>query len=120
MNDDSAELAALVRGARKTLKLTQQQVHERAKVTRSTISAIENGNRLPKRSDSRDGLVRLAQVLQLQPQRVLELAGHEPRSDVRQVRTRPDLEEFILTEPSLTADQRGALVSLVRLFREGP
>lgn len=108
------ELGTLLRGAREELGISQSELARRVRVHSSQISKLETGRRKGSRSDSRQLLIDVAQELGLNVQRVLELAGHEPRSDV--VYNRPDMEELIRTEPTLTGSQKHSLIALYRSF----
>lgn len=108
------ELGQLLRGAREELGLSQGQLARSLGVGPSIISKLETGARKGSRSDTRDTLIALAQELGLDPQRVLEVAGQEPRTDI--TFDRPEFTEFVLTEPTLTGAQKRAIIALYRSF----
>ena len=111
--DAGSDFGRHLRALRQTRGLSLKAVAEAAGIDHSRLSRIERGvNPPPSRSDSRDTVLRLAQVLGEDPQRLLELAGQEPRSNERTVRQRPSFRELILTEPTLTGRQKAALLNV--------
>lgn len=108
------ELGQLLRGAREELGMSQTELARLVGVGPTVISKLETGTRKGSRSDTRDTLIALAQELGLDPQRVLEVAGQEPRTDVSY--DRPEFTEFVLTEPTLTGAQKRAVIALYRSF----
>lgn len=118
MNMQSNELGQLLRGAREELGISQTELARRVGVGPTVISKLETGTRKGSRSDTRDTLIALAQELGLDPQRVLEVAGQEPRTDISY--DRPEFEEFVLTEPTLTGAQKRAVIALYRSFVNEP
>lgn len=117
----SSELGQLLRGAREELGISQTELgisqtelSRRAGVGATLISKLETGTRKGSRSDTRDTLIAIAQELDLDPQRVLEVAGQEPRTDISY--NRPEFTEFVLTEPTLTGAQKRGIIALYRSF----
>jgi transcriptional regulator with XRE-family HTH domain len=109
------EFGELLRQMRLAKGWTQKELAEKIGVTNHTIAKYESGARKPpSRHDSRDQVVRMSQVLGDKEGRLAELAGHTPRPDlkIKEIRTRPPFRDLILTEPSLTSDQKRILVSL--------
>lgn len=112
------ELGQLLRGAREELGMSQSELARSVGVGPTVISKLETGARKGSRSDTRDTLIALAQELGLDVQRVLEVAGQEPRTDVSYDRL--GFEEFVLTEPTLTGAQKRAVIALYRSFLNEP
>ena len=107
------EFGAHVRAVREAKGISLRRLAEQAGVDVSRLSKIERGIvPTPGRSDSRDLVVRLAQALGEDALRMLQLSGHEPRPDVKVIRQRPPFRELILTEKTLTAAQRQALLAV--------
>lgn len=113
-NVQTNELGQLLRAAREEMGMSQTELAHMVDVGPTTISKLETGTRKGNRSDTRDTLIAIAQELGLDIQRVLEIAGQEPRTDMSF--DRPDFVELIRTEPTLTGSQKRSLIALYRSF----
>lgn len=114
-----SEFGDLLRGLRKAKGMSLAALSEATGIDESRLSRLERGVNLPVRSDSRDSVVRLSQVLGDKDGRLLQLSGHAPRVDERTVRKRPPLRDLIATEPSLTSRQRAVLLAIVDSWESG-
>src|SRR5687768_17557250 len=110
------ELGDYLRGCREQARLTQREVGEKVGIHWTSVQKIEAGERKMARKDSRDVLVRIAQVVGADTLRTLQLAGHEPRDDVVQLRRRPEFREYIMGDKRLTVDQKRLLIAAYEGF----
>ena len=106
----TTEFGQHLRALRKARGLSLRQVEDITGIDRSRLSRWELGKQTPTRSDSTDTVLRLCQALGDKDHRLMQLAGLAPRDDVR--RTRPPFRELILTERTLTTEQKRVLVSI--------
>lgn len=109
------EFGELLRQMRLAKGWTQKQLAEKIGITNHAIAKMESGARKPpQRHDTRDQLVRMSQLLGDKDGRLLQLAGHVARPDlqVREVRGRPPFRDLVLTEPTLTSDQKRIVLAL--------
>lgn len=113
--NDSNEFGELLRQMRLAKGWTQKQLGDLIGVSNHQVAKWETGTRKPpSRHDTRDQVVRMSQLLGDRDGRLMQLAGHTPRPDlkVREMKSRPPFRDLILTEPSLTSDQKRILVGL--------
>lgn len=114
------DFGTYLRRMREARGLSLIQLADRSGIDKSRLSKLERGELPPpSRGDSRDTVIRLAQALEDDPMRLLELSGHEPRSDERTVRSRPPFRELILTEKTLTSKQKAALLGVYDVITGG-
>ncbi len=106
-----SEFAQYVKQLRLARGLSQRKLEMRAGLAAGQVSRWENDYAGGKfRSDSRGAIERVARELGDTEGRLLELAGLKPRSDIKVSRTRPPLRDLILSEESLSLDERRALL----------
>lgn len=114
----AAEFGQLLRSLRQAKGLSLRQVEDLTGVDRSRLSRWENGKSMPTRSDSHDTIIKLEQALGDKEGRLSQLTGHSPRTDVR--RLRPSFAELIMSERTLTSQQRRALLAVYRSLTNSP
>ena len=108
----AGEFGTLLRQLRKHKGLTQQQLADAIGTDIYTISQWERGVRTPTRDASRDLVLRASQVLGDADRRLMQLCGFAPRTDQRVIRDRTPFREFVLTEETLTTQQKQVLLGM--------
>lgn len=73
------------------------------------LSRMSRGEQVPQRSDVRDKTLLLDQALGANG-KLMKLAGYEPDEDVKVVRRRT-FREYVMADKTLTAFQKGKLIS---------
>lgn len=106
-------LGAFLRSQRRLANLSLRQMAERTKVSNAYLSQIERGLHVP----SMRVLRSIARALDLSADAMLAQAGllaDEPGAGGGQVS--PGTEAAIRSDPALTEDQKGALLSVYRSY----
>lgn len=113
-NEKWRQLGALLRTARKRAKLSLQAVAAQVEISPSYLSRIERGVRRP---PAPEVLRRLASILQIDRQLVLELAGYQEVTELGEV-PRPygmHPEEWRLAQATFTPEDWEDLEALIRV-----
>jgi transcriptional regulator with XRE-family HTH domain len=102
-------LGDALRRLRKSLGLTQEAVAKSSHLSRTYVSQIERGHKVP----PAETLRRVARALDADPRPLLRAAGHAPDKNETST-TRDEVLQALRRSPWLTAELRDALSVLYR------
>jgi transcriptional regulator with XRE-family HTH domain len=112
------ELGTLLVNLRKRAGLSQTEVASRANISGGYLSQLETGargDRIPSIT-----IERLAQALGADKKALLLAANMRINADDLTLDERPQLEDFIQTEPTLSASEKSVLLSVLSHMRANP